>query len=139
MKKVIIATAALLLAGATVNAQSILSSIFGNKDDSEKSTLGTTLNNVLGGLAGTVFSAPVGLDGTYTYNGSASSVSSSEGGVVSSLAGTAASAAIEAKVDEKLAKFGIKPGAMTVTFNNTDNTFTWTVFGIPLSAVRTSE
>lgn len=133
MKKVILATAALLLAGATVNAQSILSSIFGNKDDSEKSTLGTTLTNVLGGLAGTVFSAPVSLDGTYTYNGSAISVSSSEGGVVSSLAGTAASAAIEAKVDEKLAKFGIKPGAMTVTFNNTDNTFTWTVFGIPLN------
>ena len=44
MKKVILATAALLLAGATVNAQSILSSIFGNKDDSEKSRRRWTKN-----------------------------------------------------------------------------------------------
>ena len=135
MKKVLIATAALLLAGATVNAQSILSSIFGNKNASEESSssLGSTLSNILGGLAGTVYSAPVSLDGTYTYNGSAISVSSTEGGVVSNLAGTAASATIESKVDEKLAKFGIKPGSMTVTFNNDDNTFTWTAFGIPLN------
>lgn len=136
MKKVLIATAALLLAGATVHAQSILSSIFGNKNASETAstnTLGSTLGNILGGLAGTVYSAPVSLDGTYTYNGSAISVSSTQGGVVSNLAGTAVSSAIEGKVDEKLAKFGIKPGSMTVTFNNTDNTFTWTVFGIPLN------
>lgn len=135
MKKVLIATAALLLAGATVNAQSILSSIFGNKNASEESSssLGSTLSNILGSLAGTVYSAPVSLDGTYTYNGSAISVSSTEGGVVSNLAGTAASATIEGKVDEKLAKFGIKPGSMTVTFNNDDNTFTWTAFGIPLN------
>lgn len=133
MKKVLIATAALLLAGATVQAQSILSSIFGNKSENETSSVASTLSNVLGGLAGVVYSAPVSLDGTYTYNGSAISVSSTEGGVVSNLAGTAVSSTIESKVDEKLAKFGIKPGSMTVTFNNTDNTFTWTVFGIPLN------
>ena len=54
------------------------------------------------------------------------------GNVLGNLAGTAATAAIESKVDEKLAKFGVKPGAMTITFNKDDGSFDWKVLGITL-------
>lgn len=112
-------------------AQGILGSIFGN--NSGDSSTGSTIGSILEGLAGTVYSAPISLDGTYTYNGIAVSATSSEGGILSSLAGTAVTSGIESKIDEYLAKVGIKPGAMTITFNKEDNTFTWNIAGIPLS------
>ena len=92
-----------------------------------QSGLGNVLGNVLGNLAGTVYSAPVTLDGTYQYNGAAVSVTSSEGGIVSNLAGTAVTSGIETKVDDYLSKVGIKPGAMSFTFNSEDKTFTLNV------------
>lgn len=121
-------------AGAQNNLGSMLGGLLGGGSSSESSTssLGSTLGNVLGNLAGTVFSAPVSLDGTYTYNGCAIGVSSSEGGVLSNLAGTAVTSTLETKADEYLGKVGIKPGAMTITFNKEDGTFTWTVLGINL-------
>lgn len=126
MKKVtaFVAAAALLFAGSNASAQSLLSKIFGNSSSS------STLSNIVNNVAGTVFSAPVSLDGTYTYNGSAVSVSSSEGNVLTNLAGTAVTGTAEAKVDEYLAKVGIKPGAFTWTFNKDDETFTLNAFGI---------
>ena len=51
------------------------------------------------------------------------SASKSDGNVLSSLAGTAVTSGIESKADEYLAKVGIKPGAMTFTFNAEDNSF----------------
>ena len=97
-----------------------------------QSGLGSILGNVLGNVAGTVYSAPVTLDGSYQYAGSAVSVTSSEGGVLTNLAGTAVTSGIETKVDEYLAKVGIKPGAMSFTFNSADNTFTLNVAGLSL-------
>jgi hypothetical protein len=116
-------------------AQSILGGLLGGNSDSKNNNNSTTstIGSILGGLAGTVFSAPVSLNGTYSYNGVAVSATSSEGGVLSNLAGSAVTSGIETKIDEYLAKVGIKPGAMTITFNSSDNTFTWTVAGIPLS------
>ena len=97
-----------------------------------QSGLGGLLGNVLSGVAGTVYSAPVSLNGTYSYNGVAVSATSSEGGILSNLAGSAVTSGIESKADDYLAKVGIKPGAMTWTFNNTDNSFTLNVAGISI-------
>lgn len=128
MKKVtaILAAAALLFAGSNASAQSLLSKIFGN------SSSASTLSNIVSNVAGTVFSAPVSLDGTYTYNGSAVSVSSSEGNVLTNLAGTAVTSGIEAKVDDYLAKVGVKPGSFTMTFNKDEETFTLNAFGMQI-------
>ena len=93
---------------------------------------GGSLGNVLSSIAGVVYTAPVSLDGTYTYNGIAVSATSTEGGILTNLAGSAVTANIETKADEYLAKVGIKPGAMSFTFNSEDNTFTMNVAGISL-------
>lgn len=139
MKRIL--TILALMAAVTFSAQaqsglgSLLGGIFGGSSSSSSSTESSgnsTLGNILGGLAGTVFSAPISLDGTYNYDGSAISVSSSQGNVLSDLAGSAVTSTLETKVDEYLAKVGIKPGAMTITFNRDDNTFTWNVAGLNL-------
>mgnify|MGYP002624020215 CR=1 FL=1 len=135
MKKILSVLALAAAMTVSVNAQSVLGSILGGltgSSSSSSSTTTSTIGNILSGLAGTVYSAPVSLDGTYTYSGSAVSVSSSEGNVLTNLAGTAVTAGIESKVDEQLAKVGIKPGAMTWTFNAEDNTFTCKVLGVSL-------
>ena len=129
MKRILSILVIAAVAGISAGAQNSLGSLLGGVLGGESSG---TLGNVLGNRAGTVFSAPISLDGTYSYNGSAVSVSSSEGNVLTNLAGTAATAAIESKVDEKLAKFGVKPGAMTITFNKDDGSFDWKVLGITL-------
>ena len=128
-----------LIAAVTIPAQaqsglgSILGGIFGgSSSSSDQSSGSSTLGNILGGLAGTVFSAPVSLDGTYSYDGAAISVSSSSGGMLSDLAGSAVTSTIETKVDEYLAKVGIKPGSMTITFDKDDNTFTWNIGSLAL-------
>ena len=92
----------------------------------------STISNLVSSLAGTVYSAPVSLNGTYNYGGIAVSATSSEGGVLSNLAGTAVTSGIETKADEYLAKVGIVPGAMTFTFNSADNSFTLNVLGLSL-------
>jgi hypothetical protein len=93
---------------------------------------GSTLGNVLSGLAGVVYSAPVTLDGTYTYNGVAINAASSEGGLLTNLAGSAVTGGLESKADEYLAKVGIKPGSMTFVFNKEDNTFTMNIGSLKL-------
>ena len=103
----------------SANAQNVLGSLLGNGGSA-----GNTLGNILSGVANVVYTAPVSLNGTYTYNGVAVSATSSEGGVIANLAGTAVTSGIESKADEYLAKVGIKPGLMKFTFNSADNTFT---------------
>ena len=110
-------------------AQSLLGDLLGNLGGGSGSS---TVGNIVSGLAGSVFSAQVSLNGTYKYDGVAVSVTSSEGGVLANLAGTAVTSGIEAKADEYLAKVGIKPGAMTWTFNADDNTFVLNVAGLSL-------
>lgn len=90
------------------------------------------IGNVLTNMAGAIYSGPVTLDGTYAYNGVAVSATSSEGGILTNLAGSAVTSGIETKADEYLAKIGVKPGAMTWTFNASDNTFTLNVAGIAI-------
>lgn len=92
-----------------------------------------TIGNVLGSLLGTVYTAAPSLNGTYLYKGIAVSMTQSNGNVLTNLAGTAATTQIENKINEVLAKFGIKEGNMSITFDNKDNTFVWTIGGFPLN------
>ena len=92
-----------------------------------------TIGNVLGSLLGTVYTAAPSLNGTYLYKGVAVSMTQSNGNVLTNLAGTAATTQIENKINEVLAKFGIKEGNMSITFDNKDNTFVWTIGGFPLN------
>lgn len=125
MKKLFTVLALAAVVAVSANAQSKLGSLLGNLG-------GSTLGNVLTNAAGAIYSGPVSLNGSYSYNGIAVSVTSSEGGVLSNLAGTAVTSGIESKADEYLAKIGVKPGAMTFTFNSSDNTFTLNVAGISI-------
>lgn len=123
---------ALTVAFSTVaSAQSGLGQLLGSLGANNSTA--STIANVVSGLAGTVYSAPVSLNGTYNYNGIAVSATSSEGGVVANLAGSAVTSGIETKADEYLAKVGIVPGVVKFTFNSADNTFVMNVGSIPLS------
>jgi len=119
MKKILSVIVMAAAFSASVSAQSLLDKL-------------GDLGNVISNAAGVVYSAPVSLDGTYSYNGIAVSATSSEGGVLTNLAGSAATSALETKADEYLAKVGIKPGAMNFTFNSSDNTFTLDVAGVSI-------
>ena len=118
-----------------VSAQSLMEVLFSNQggQSSKAASTVSAITNVVSGLAGTVYSAPVSLNGTYNYNGIAVSATSSEGGIVANLAGTAVTSGIETKADEYLAKVGIVPGVVKFTFNSADNTFVMNVGSIPLS------
>ena len=119
MKKLVSLIVVAAAFSVSMNAQSILDKL-------------GSLGNVISNAAGVIYSAPISLNGTYTYNGVAVSATSSEGGLLTNLAGTAATSAIETKADGYLSKVGIKPGAMSFTFNSTDNTFTLNVAGISI-------
>ncbi len=119
MKKVVSVLVLSVALSFSMSAQSILDKL-------------GSLGNVLSNAAGVVYSAPVSLNGTYSYNGVAVSATSSEGGILTNLAGSAATSALETKADGYLSKVGIKPGAMIFTFNSEDNTFTLNVAGISI-------
>jgi hypothetical protein len=119
MKKLVSIFAVAALFSLSASAQGILDKL-------------GSLGNVISNAAGVVYSAPVSLNGTYSYNGVAVSATSSEGGILTNLAGSAATSALESKADGYLSKVGIKPGAMSFTFNSSDNTFTLNVAGISI-------
>ena len=119
MKKLVSIFAVAALFSLSANAQGILDKL-------------GSLGNVISNAAGVVYSAPISLNGTYQYNGVAVSATSSEGGLLTNLAGSAATSALETKADGYLSMVGIKPGAMSFTFNSTDNTFTLNVAGISI-------
>ena len=52
-------------------------------------TSNSTVNDILGSLGNVIYSAPISLNGTYTYTGSAVSMTKSDGNLLSNLAGTA--------------------------------------------------
>jgi hypothetical protein len=134
MKK-ILAIAALAAAFTfTAQAQNTLGNILGGilgGTSTGNATVDNAIGNVLGDLLGKVVVPK--LEGTYNYSGVAVSMTTNDGGVVSNLAGTAASSAVETKIDEYLTKFGIKPGTMSITFYESDMTFVWTIGGFPLN------
>ena len=88
-------------------------------------------------LAGTVYSAPISLNGTYVYSGIAVNVSSNENGILSNLAGTAVTSGIESKIDQRLAQLGIQQGFLTFSFtpdqDNSGGSFVCYVKNIPLT------
>jgi hypothetical protein len=114
MKKLVSLIFVVAAFSLSANAQSILDKL-------------GSLGNVISNAAGVIYSAPVSLNGTYTYNGIAVSATSSEGGILTNLAGSAATSALETKADGYLSKVGIKPGAMSFTFNADEKTFTLNV------------
>ena len=125
MKRIITLLALAAAVSFSASAQGlgdILGSLTGNK----------TVDDVLGSLGNVIYSAPISLNGTYTYNGSAVSMSKSDGNILSSLAGTAVTSNVETKVDNVLARVGVKPGITSFTFDSSDNTFTCNVMGVPL-------
>lgn len=126
MRKLVSIVALAVAFSVSASAQGGLTDLLGG--DKTASTLG----NILSGIAGTVYSSPVTLDGNYSYNGIAISATSSEGGVLTNLAGTAVTAGLETKADEYLAKVGIKPGAMKWTFNAADKTFAVSIGSISI-------
>ena len=128
MKKLVSIIALAAALNFSANAQSIFGNLVGDLFSDNP-----TAAAIVSGLAGTVYSSPVNLNGDYNYNGIAISVTSSEGGIVSNLAGTAVTAGLEAKADEYMAKVGIVPGAVKFSFNAEDNTFVMNVgsFSVP--------
>ena len=113
MKKYVLSLAvvsALLLVTTNVQAQS-WRDLF-NKDNIEK-----VVNAVTGNQT-------IDMTGTWTYSGSAIEFESDN--LLQKAGGAAAAAVAEKKLDEQLAKVGIKDGQVSFTFN-ADSTFTSTV------------
>ena len=107
--------AALLLTGNS-HAQSI-------KDLFNKENIEKAVNAVTG-------KSTADMTGTWSYTGSAIEFESDN--LLQKAGGSLASSAVEKKLDEQLAKIGIKPGQLTFTFD-ADSTFTATVGSKPLN------
>ena len=108
---------ALCLAGQTASAQSLT-------DLLKKVTDNETVRTVVEGVTGTAL--PVDVKGTWTYSGTAVKFESED--ILKSTAATLAASQVEEKLDQYVAKAGIKEGTFSFTFNE-DNTFTATVKG----------
>lgn len=124
MKKMILSqlfVAALLLVSANCQAQSL-------KDLFNKGTIEKVVNAVTGK------STTVDLTGTWTFTGSALAFESDN--LLQQAGGSVAATAVEKKLDEQLAKVGIKEGQMTFTFAS-DSTFTCVVGKKNLSGTYT--
>lgn len=106
----------LLAIPANGHAQS-LKDLF-NKDNIEKVVNAVTDKNT------------ASMTGTWTFTGTALEFESDN--LLQKTGGSLASSAVEKKLDEQLAKIGIKPGQLTFTFD-ADSTFTATVGSKPLN------
>ena len=118
MKRFLIVAAAVLCMTVTASAQSTLGSILGKitGNTGSNSTAGdliTSITDLISGKAGLTTDKIVG---TWNYMGSAITFKSSTN-ALSTLAGTAATAAIEKKLDQYLSKVGISQGLFGFTFN----------------------
>lgn len=107
----------LCLAGETVYAQSLT-------DLLKKAKESETLKNVVETVTGQTFSVDV--TGTWTYSGTAVKFKSDD--LLKSTAATLAASQVEEKLDEYVAKVGVKAGTFSFTFNE-DKTFTASVKG----------
>lgn len=108
---------ALCLAGQTASAQSLT-------DLLKKVTDNETVKNVVENVTGTTL--PVDVKGTWTYSGTAVKFESDD--LLKSTAASLAASQVEEKLDQYVAKVGIKAGTFSFTFKE-DNTFTATVKG----------
>ena len=120
MKKfisIVLMAGALCLAGQSASAQSLgdlIKGITGNE----------AVKGVVEKVTGTTI--PVDVKGTWTYSGTAVKFESED--LLKSTAATLAASQVEEKLDQYVAKVGIKAGTFSFTFNE-DNTFTATVKG----------
>ena len=113
----IIMAGILCLAGQTASAQS-LTDLLKNVTDNE------AVKNVVENVTGTTL--PVDVKGTWTYSGTAVKFESDD--ILKSTAASLAASQVEDKLDQYVAKVGIKAGTFSFTFKE-DNTFTATVKG----------
>lgn len=133
MKKIYTILAACMLVCTAASAQSSLGNILGALGGS--STGSSSTGDILGTLSKVIYSAAgnttaVNIVGNWTYTGSALSLESDN--VLSNVASAAVSGTAEAKVNEYLAKIGVKEGTFKFVFNE-DKTFQVTAMGIPVS------
>ena len=121
MKKIIgiiLMAGVFCLAGQTASAQSL-------GDLLKKVTGNETVKNVVESVTGTTI--PVDIKGTWTYSGTAVKLESDDI-LKSTAAASLAASQIEDKLDQYVAKVGIKAGTFSFTFKE-DNSFTATVKG----------
>ena len=107
----------LCFAGHTASAQSL-------QDLLNKVTGNETVKNIVENVTGTTLK--VDITGTWTYSGTAVKFESDD--LLKSTAASLAASQVEEKMDEYVAKVGIKPGTFSFTFN-ADSTFTAKVKG----------
>ena len=116
--KILLIGAIICLAGHSASAQSL-------KDILGKVTENSAVTDIVEKVTGIDLSKG-DIKGTWNYTGSAVKLESED--LVKSAAAGVAATQVEKKVDEYLAKAGLKGGAFSFTFNE-DNTFTTTVKG----------
>ncbi len=116
MKRILITLAAVLCLTVSASAQNGLGSILGSFTGSGSNSGGnliTSITDLITGKAGLTTDKIVG---TWNYTGSAITFKSSTN-ALSNLAGSAATTAIEKKLDQYLSKVGISKGLFGFTFN----------------------
>lgn len=116
--KSIIIASALFLAGNIASAQTL-------KDILGKAAKNSTVSDIVEKVTGVNLSKG-DIKGTWNYTGSAVRLESED--ILKTAAAGAAATQIEKKLDEYLAKAGLKTGTFNFTFNE-DNTFATTVKG----------
>lgn len=116
--KSIIIASILCIAGNTASAQSL-------KDILGKAANNSTVTEIVEKVTGVNISKG-DIKGTWNYTGSAVKLESED--ILKAAAAGAAATQIEKKLDEYLAKAGLKTGTFSFTFNE-DNTFATTVKG----------
>ncbi|MBQ8812419.1 MAG: DUF4923 family protein [Bacteroidales bacterium] len=116
--KTLVVVAAIFFAGQTASAQSLKDILGKVKDNS-------TVSDIVEKVTGIDISKG-DIKGTWSYTGSAVKLESED--LMKSAAAGVAASQIEKKLDEYLAKAGLKTGTFSFTFNE-DNTFTTTVKG----------
>lgn len=112
-------------ASAQIDLGSILGGVLGGKSSTSSSSSTNSTGDIISGLT-SIFSSKKqaseqSIVGTWTYSEPAIVLSSDN--VLSNVAAKVAAGKIEDKLSGVLTKYGIKEGAMTITFNE-DGTFT---------------
>lgn len=120
MKRIIVIVSAVVLSASVAGAQNLFSAL---KGVASQTSLSSVVSAVANGV-NAIIPTSVSLPGTWTYNGVAVGVDS--GNALTKVAAGAAMSSVETKIDNALAKVGIKPGAATVTFGN-DYSFSFKV------------
>ena len=118
MKRILLTVLAVLVMTVSASAQNTLSSILGKlgsstSTDSTAGSLITSITDLISGKAGLTVDKIAGI---WNFTGSSITFKSSEN-ALTNLAGTAATTAIEKKLDTYLAKVGISKGLFGFTFN----------------------